>query len=235
MGNNQSLRIAIQKERHHDVRLILNTQDGRSRARTKTYTVSNENVTALQLACMHNTPADIIHTLISIGQPIEVSTPNRFSPLHFCLMTKPAASPEVVRLLLEAFPQSVSQPSSHVMGSKTPLHMACEQKASSVVIQMLHDADPSIIEMEDAHGQTAMDIARLHPWLFHPKWRRKVKRILVDGHVTTNDEEGVLPQAVTRDSFASAVVAVFLLLCSSPPPFITPTPFLTIYTTRTTS
>lgn len=187
MGNNQSLRRSIQKERWHDVRHVLSTEDGRARARTKAYTVSDESVTALHLACRHKAPADVVDALIVTGQPMMESSPSRLTPLHFATMTKPTAPPEVVRLLLNAFPNDVTKQSSHVMGSKTPLHMACEQKAPSAVIQMLHDADPTISEIQDGHGQTALEVARQHMWLFNPIWRRKVARILKDEHAENQD------------------------------------------------
>ena len=193
MGNNQSLRRSIQKERWHDVRHILSTEDGKARARTKSYVVSDESVTALHLACWHKAPADVVHMLIITGQPMMESMPNHLSPLHFSLMAKSTPSPEVVRLLLDAFPHDVSRPTSRVMGSKTPLHMACEQKASTDVIRMLHEADPLCSEVKNALGQTALDVARLHSWVFNPKWRRKVGKILKSNeHPEAN---GQLPAA----------------------------------------
>jgi len=188
MGNSQSLRRSIQQERWHDVRLVLSTEDGKSRARTKAYIVSDETVSALHLACRHKAPADVIYTLITTGQPMMESSPRQLSPLHFAMMTKPAASPEVVRLLLDAFPHHVAQPSSRMTGSKTPLHMACEQKACPDVIRMLYDADPSAADVQDIQGQTALDVANQHTWILNPIWRRKVNRILnKDGHAETDE------------------------------------------------
>ena len=182
MGNNQSLRRSIQQERWHEVRHILSMEDGKARARTKSYTVSDETVTALHLACRHKAPADVIETLIVTGQPMPESSPSSLSPLHYAMMTKPVASPEVVRLLLDAFPNDVAKLSSRASGSKTPLHVACERKAPTTVIRMLHDADPSASDIPDGLGQTALDVARLHTWVFNPIWRRKVKRILKEEH-----------------------------------------------------
>lgn len=180
MGNQPSLRVSIQKERWHDVRHLMTTEDGRARARTKTYTVGDENISALHLACKHNAPPDVIDTLINTGQPLMISNPSQLSPLHCSLLAKKSASPETVRLLLDAFPHHVSQPTSRVTGAKTPLHMACEQKASSSIIRMLHDSDPTVVNVQDVRGETPSDLAKQHLWIMHPKWRRKVKRILTD-------------------------------------------------------
>lgn len=156
---------------------LLETEDARARAATKTYNVADERVSALHLACGHRAPPDVIHTLILSGQPMMESTPSGLTPLH-CALTKSRASPETVRLLLDAFPHDVSKPCSRVMGSKTPLHLACENKASSTVIRMLHDTDPAVADQEDVRGLTPLDIAKQYTWILNPNWRRKVNRIL---------------------------------------------------------
>lgn len=184
MGNQPSLRRAIQNEKWSDVRHILSTQDGKARARTKSYTVEEETLSALHLACCKNAPPDVVHTLITTGQPLLTTRPSDLSALHCCFLSsrskKQQPSPEVVRLLLEAFPNAVAQPNARAMGSKTPLHLACEQKASTSVIQMLYEANPTVAQLENCKGETPWDVARQYSWILHPKWRKKVKRILVE-------------------------------------------------------
>jgi len=181
MGNSPSLQTSIQKGEWAKVRSILRTEEGRARAGTKAYVVQQgENVTALHLACLHQAPDNILRTLIAVGQPIHASSPCEWTPLHYIMIKKPTTLPRVVRILLEAYPQDVAWQSSRHTGSKTPLHIACEVKAPHGIIQMLHETVPSACHIRDVRGQTPLDVACTHPWLFNPVWRVKVSRILKD-------------------------------------------------------
>lgn len=177
MGNTPSLRASIQKGRWDVVDSVLGTEDGRDRARSKTYVVSKETVTALQLACRYRAPTGIIQSLTQIGQPLPASTPSQLTPLHYAMMTRPATSPQVVSTLLTAFPGDVAKCSSPYR--QTPLHMACEGRVSPEIIQLLHETDPNAARIRDARGRTAWDVARTHWWIMHPIWRGKVKKILL--------------------------------------------------------
>ena len=177
MGNTPSLRASIQKGRWDVVDSVLGTEEGKERARNKTYVVSKETVTALQLACRYRAPTSVIQSLAQIGQPLPASRPSQLTPLHYAMMTRPASSPQVVRILLRTFPGDVAKRSSP--NRQTPLHVACEGRVPPEIIQLLHETDPNAARIRDARGRTAWDVARKHWWIMHPIWRGKVKKILL--------------------------------------------------------
>ena len=196
MGNTPSLRTSIQKGRWDVVNSVLGTEDGKDRARNKTYLVSKETVTALQLACRYRAPTSIIQSLTQIGQPLPASRPSQLTPLHYAMMTRPETSPQVVRILLRAFPGDVAKRSSPYR--QTPLHVACEKRLSPEIIQLLHETDPNAARIRDARGRTAWDVARKHWWIMHPIWRGKVKKILLKPVTRVPNSSG--PQRVVVEA-----------------------------------
>jgi len=182
MGNT-GLRASIQRGDWDRASAILQTVDGRHRASTKRYTDElGETVTALHLACQHRAPARVMEVLIAAGQPMAVSSPNLLSALHYAMMTNRATSRQIVKKLVDAFPSDVSKQSSPAMGSKTPLHLACEAKVPHTIIQILFETDPAASGIRDASGRTALEIACSHSWIFNPLWRMRVNKILRDEH-----------------------------------------------------
>jgi len=202
MGNSNnkepSLKQAIQQERWGEVDEILQTESGRERARNKIYRiypndwyptnssiVGYQEVKALHLACLANAPGNIVRMLLDIGSPGAAGHlvyPSGETPLHCVVRSTfrkmkrpPGVGQAAIGVLLQERPQSVSQRSSPEFGSRTPLHLACDGRAPTTMIAMLFNADPEAARtVQDAHGRTAIQVAKRHSFLYHPKWRWRV-------------------------------------------------------------
>lgn len=77
------------------------------------------------------------------------------SPLHFACERKPP--PEVVRLLVEAFP--VAALTRAMPGGCLPLHIACTWGGSAEVVKVLLNADPGSARIKDELGNVALHSA----------------------------------------------------------------------------
>lgn len=70
------------------------------------------------------------------------------TPLH-CALWDPAVDPELVHLLVNAYPSFVSTKN---IQNETPLHVACDRRASIQVIEILVRADRNMLSIEDKNG-----------------------------------------------------------------------------------
>ena len=93
------------------------------------------------------------------GSPISPDIAHSWfsSSLHACVRFNPP--PNIVRLLLEFFPESLS----HVdCLHRTPLHVAVGTRADLDVIQLLADAYPAARSVQDEDGKTPLHLACNH-------------------------------------------------------------------------
>lgn len=190
MGNQQSLRIAVQRGDWEDVRIMLNQdENARHRAQSKVYHVKESGVwgtaTSLHITCLHSPPVDIVNTLLSIepGLATSRSEPWGECPVHNAVRCSASSGTSAVspalRTLIEACPEAVSFVSYAQYGSRTPLHLACSMRAHPKIISILRNADPiSALSTRDGDGKTAWEIANAHKGPLSLVWRRKVKAIL---------------------------------------------------------
>ena len=127
--------------------------------------------------------------LLDIGGPgaaARFTQPSRETPLHCAVRSTirkhkppPGVGEAAILIILEECPQSASQRSSPEYGSRTPLHLACTARAPVSIITMLYNADPEAARTAcDAAGRTALQVAKTHWLLWHPKWRWKVASVL---------------------------------------------------------
>ena len=127
-------------------------------------------MSALHLACQRTPPADIIQMLLDANPDAVKSRSQPYGelPLHFATGNN-MASLEVIRQLVDVDPSTVASQST--LGV-SPLHQACTFHASYDIVKTLVDALPEALYIEDAHGRTPWDIAKVTYFLFNPfSWK----------------------------------------------------------------
>jgi len=143
-------------------RLIKDTEKKRS------HKIYKRNMSALHLACNHNPPADIIKLLLGANPDATLcrSQPYGQLPLHFATGYN-TCSVDVIQQLVEVCPSSVSAQTTQGV---SPLHQACTFHAPYEVIEVLAEASPEALYIEDANGRTPWDIAKVTYFLYNPKY-----------------------------------------------------------------
>jgi len=132
----------------------------------RSHKIYKSQMSALHLACQRDPPTDIVSHLIK-ANPKAASSPSQpygEIPLHFAL-GKRLASIEVIRLLVEIYPDGIS--TENTMGT-TPLHIACTFAAPYEIIKLLCDSCPRAVFIEDNNGRTPWDIAKVQYTIFNP-------------------------------------------------------------------
>jgi Ankyrin repeats (3 copies) len=85
-------------------------------------------LTALHFACRHVPPLDVIDVLLSVAAETTVQWPDNFGwlPIHYACAS--GSSSEVIKALVEAFPESKTTVDRR---GRTPLHFALGDKPAS--------------------------------------------------------------------------------------------------------
>ena len=111
----------------------------------------------LHLACFLGSRLDVVKLLLESYPGAASTTRNKGKlPLHICCES-PRASIEVVRELVQAYPEGIQARSD--TSSSIPLHVACRSRAPVSVIEFLIKEYPKSLSIEDSEGNTALEIA----------------------------------------------------------------------------
>lgn len=116
--------------------------------------VGEQGRTPLHVACDHDAPAVVVEKLVRAypEATLMVGTSN-MNPLHITCSSQ-NASAQVVKVLLDAGHEL--QSSMRDLDGDTPLHAACRCGAPLEVLELLIEANPSVVNQRDYEGLTPL-------------------------------------------------------------------------------
>jgi hypothetical protein len=178
----KGIRLAIHEERWAEVRSMLEEEHVQNWFPRKWYYTTRKNerekVMALHLVLQRNVPIDIVETIIQI-EPCLLSIQsfrNQELPLHFAVLFKRAARPDIIERLASSYPSAITATSA---SGKTPLHVACEKTRPAKVIETLHKYNPAVSDMKDHSGYTPWDLLKKNTKPWNVAYRQEIKKILI--------------------------------------------------------
>ena len=158
---------SIELERWDTLRSRLKSDADRKRS----HEIYKSQMSVLHLACKHKPPLDVVSLLLDANPSAAHarSQPYGELPLHFATGNY-MASPDVIQKLVSVNPGAVAVQTTDAR--LTPLHQACMFHAPYPIIKALVDACPIALNIQDVHGRTPWDIAKVQYLSFNPQhWK----------------------------------------------------------------
>jgi hypothetical protein len=153
--------------------------------------VGEQGRTPLHVACDHDAPAFVVRALLEAnpGAVMMVGTSD-MNPLHITCSSQ-HASVEVVRVLLELSEDTIGVTAMKDVDGDTSLHAACRCGAPIQVIEILLNANPSLVQVRDYEGLTPL----LRLWV---RYFVTLGDDTIDGVSSRDDVKGELAEAWSK-------------------------------------